>query len=155
MAFTTPKAIIDGLYDLIKSLDPDGRAAGGGYRFEPRSGAVTWDDVPDSDRDRRFTVEALTRNDIQMFGTINEIDYVGTFDVHIMHNVTKEERDGMVRRDADLFQIMEELEDKDNFDTMAGVSLIRKDSYTSPKTMDKKHWYSVLRFRINFTLAAP
>jgi hypothetical protein len=154
MAFTTPKAIIDGLYSLIKSLDPDGKAAGGGYRFEPRSGATTWDDVPDSDKDRRFTIEALTRSEIQMFGTINEIDYGGTCQVHIMHNISKEERDGMVRRDADLYQIAEELEKKANWATyLTGVSLVRFNSQTIRKL--DNHWYSILTFRINFALAAP
>jgi hypothetical protein len=154
MAFTTPKAIIDGLYDLIKSLDPDGRAAGGGYRFEPRSGAVTWDDVPDSDRDRRFTIEALTRDRPTMIGVISEIDYVGTFQVHIMHNITKEERDGMVRRDADLYQIAEEMEKKANWPTyLPEVFLIRFNNQLVRKL--DKHWYTILNFRINFTLAAP
>jgi ATP-dependent RNA circularization protein (DNA/RNA ligase family) len=154
MAYTTPKAIIDGLYDLVKSLDPDGKAAGGGYEFEPRSGAVTWDDAPESDRDRRFTVEALTRNDVQMFGTIDEIDYGGTFQVHIMHNISKEERDGMVRRDADLYQIAEEMEKKANWAThFTAVSLIRFNNQQMRKL--EKHWYTIMTFRINFTLAAP
>lgn len=153
MAYTTPKAIIDGLYSLIKSLDPDGKAAGGGYEFEPRSGATTWDKVPESDRDRRFTVEALTRSNVQMFGTINEIDYGGTFQVHIMHNISKEERDGMVRRDADLYQIAEELEKKANWTSLTGVSLIRFNNQLIRKL--DNHWYTVMNFRINFALAAP
>ena len=154
MAFTTPKAIIDALYSLVKGLNPDGPAKGGGYRFEPRSGAADWESVPESDRDRRFTIEALTRREIQMFGSINEIDYGGTFQLHIMHNVGKEERDFMVRRDMDLFQIAEEMEDKDNFDTIAGLSLIRLNPPFAIRKLEK-HWYSVLTFRINFTLAAP
>jgi hypothetical protein len=156
MAFTTPKAVVDNLYSVIKGLNPDGPAKGGGYRFEPRSGAADWDSVPDSDRDRRFTIENLRRAEIQMFGTISEIDYRGYFDLHIMHNIGKEERDFMVRRDADLYQLMEELEKKANWDaSIPGVSLIRLDSYTITRTTDKKQWHSVLRFRINFTLAAP
>ena len=154
MAFTTPKAIIDALYSLVKGLNPDGPAKGGGYRFEPRSGAADWESVPESDRDRRFTIEALTRREIQMFGSINEIDYGGTFQLHIMHNVGKEERDFMVRRDMDLFQIAEEMEDKDNFDTIAGLSLIRLNPPFAIRKLEK-HWHSVLTFRINFALAAP
>lgn len=153
MAFTTPKAIIDGLYDLIHSLNPDGKAAGGGYEFEPRSEAATWDDVPDSDKDRRFTVENLARAEIQMFGTVNEIDYGGTFQVHIMHNITDDEREGMVRRDADLYQIAEELEKKANWTGLTAVTLIRFNNQTIRRLDD--HWYSIMNFRINFTLAAP
>ena len=156
MAYTTPKAVVDNLYTVVKGLDPDGPAKGGGYKYEPRSGASDWDSVPESDRDRRFTIENLHRAEIQMFGTINEIDYGGTFDLHIMHNIGKEERDFMVRRDADLYQIMEELEKKANWDgSIPGVSLIRLASYTILRTTDKKHWHSVLKFGINFALAAP
>jgi len=153
MAHTTAKAIINGLYSLIEGLSPDGETEGGNYEFEPRSEAATWDDVPESDKDRRFTIENLFRNEIQMFGTINEIDYGGTFDVHIMHAVTDDEREGMVRRDADLYQIMEELEKKANWTTLTGVSLIRLNGYTIRRTED--FWYSIITFRINFALAAP
>jgi len=153
MAFTTVKAIYDSFYTLIGGLDPDGKAAGGGYEFEPRSEAVSWDKVPESDMDRRFTVENLTRGEIQMFGTINEIDYGGTIQIHIMHAVTDDEREGTTRRDQDLYQICEEMEDKDNFDTMGGISLVRYANTLLQKRGN--YWYTILTFKINYTLAAP
>jgi hypothetical protein len=151
MAYTTPKAIIDDLYRLVAGLNPAGKAAGGLYRYEARTESRTWADVPDSDKDRRYTVEGLTRSAVQMFGTIDEIDYGGSVQVQIMHAVTRKERDGMVRRDADLHQIAEELEKKANFP--AGVSLVRLDSQTVTQQGD--HWLTVMAFRINYALAAP
>ena len=155
MASTTPAAMYTALRKLIKGLDPDGSAHGGESEFEYAAPGFSWDDVEDraeSDIDRRFTVHDLVRGTPQNFGSPSSYDYDGTIRVTIGHAITDDEAEGETRRDADLFQIIEELEKSGNFPS--GVSLIRFVDQTVSR-YDESHWVSVLAFEMYFTIAAP
>ena len=155
MAYSTPQAILLGISKLIAAQAPAADDHGGCFEFEPRSEATTWEKVADSDKDRRFTVDGLTRDQVTMFGAVSELDCVGTFNVTIMHQVTDDENEGIARRDADLSQIKNAMDKSVNVRAhLTGVSHIRS-ATQSIQRPEKKFWKSLLQFTIYYSLAAP
>jgi hypothetical protein len=149
MAYTTPDALINALAKVVEDLTPTGDAHT--QDEYTRLGEVSWPDRSDSEKDRHFVVSRLSRGIPTMFGTVDEIDYDGSFLVEIGHALLHDETDGVLRRDVDLHQISAALEKKGNFPS--GTSLIRWVGESI--FVEEDYWRSVLTFNIWYVLAAP
>jgi hypothetical protein len=150
MTYSTSTAIREALESTIAGLDPPGEAKGVGEYTRAAAG-FDWEDRPDIDIDRTFTIELIGDGTPLMFGTISEIDYTGEFTIMIGHAKTADIQDGLDRRNTDIDQIRKNLEKRDNFPS--GVSLMRFVDRTDEETED--YWIDEITFRIVYALVAP
>lgn len=152
MAYTTINALRDDLEGVIEGLNPSGETLGVDEYL--RTGDHwSWDDRAATKADRAYTVGPVNPETPTMFGAVDEIDYQGSVDVVVGHVIPNNRRDGEMRRDTDLTQIMQALEKKANFPS--GCSLVRHVTTDTVEQTEGKYWKSTMTFEVHFALAAP
>ena len=152
MAYTTINALREDIEDVIAALNPGGETLGCDEYV--RTGEHwSWDDRAEASLDRAYTVDPVRAMEPTMFGAVDEIDYQGEVEVTIGHVIPANRRDGEMRRDTDLVQIMQALEKKANFPS--GCSLVRHITTDTVEMLESKHWKTIAKYEIHFALAAP
>ena len=146
---TTITAIRTALEATISGLTPVGTAYGR-TAFVRSSEFISWDDKPESDIDREFSIGDVPPGDPMQFGIISEILYDTSFEITVGHAIPDDHYAGIARRDDDLTQIAQALNAKSNFP--ASVYLIRTASDPMIK-IDGDFWITRIRFRIIYSRA--
>jgi hypothetical protein len=142
MTTTTIAAIKAHAEKYIRGLDPTGSAMGAG-KYRVANSGHGWENRPSTETDRCFTVENFKRTEPMFFGSTSETDYRITFEVIIGHVLAAANREAcQTRRDTDIFQIAQYLEESGNFPS--GCSIVRLLSSSIAEKSDR--WITTLTF---------
>lgn len=151
MSYTTLTAIRIALENVVGGLTPTSPHF---RRTSYRKGSynVNWDQKAQTDLDREFEIPEISISEPTMFGTLDEVHYVGEFVLIICHAKTGDVRTGLDRRDTDLRQVISAFSKTSNLPT--AVSYIWHNGLAIQELNDK-FWLSTITFDIYFALAAP
>lgn len=134
---------------------PSGAEGEGQKKFRVASGMRDWDDRPDSDKDREFTVDYGMVNDALTIGRTTDQLFTGELQLRIGH--AKQVSGGgyygetsikysTIRRDYDLELISMKIQNPANY--TSGCCLIVKSG--EAREEQERHWVTTLTFDVTY-----
>lgn len=154
---TTPAAILESLKETIAGLTPaGGNDTGVGIErsfipFEGESWKEETEDLEETELDRHFIIEGLEPQAVKIIGGSEYDLYTGEVDITIGHQIG-EYRAARDRRDADIHQLIVQLQSNDNFPS--GVVKIRLIATDKEIIQEGLYWITLIRLGLHYLISS-